>query len=51
VQPLWRSPLKSEGQESLGHVRHVGGAGDGDAGGDGMGGGGVFGVAGRERRG
>jgi len=43
--------LKSEGQESLGHVRYVGEAGDGDARGDCMGGGGVFSMARRERGG
>jgi len=43
--------LKSGGQESLGCVHHIGGAGDGDIGGDGMGGGGVFGMAGRGREG
>ena len=35
----------------MGHVRHVGGARDGDTRGNGMGGGGVFGTAGRERGG
>ena len=46
MQPLWRSPLKSGGQESLGRVRRAGGAGDGDTRGDGTGGGGVFSTAG-----
>ena len=35
----------------MGHVRCVGGAGDGDTGGDGTGGGGVFDMAGRGREG
>ena len=35
----------------MGHVRHIGGAGDGDARGDGTGRGGVFSAARREREG
>ena len=51
MQPLWHSPLKSDGQESLGRVCRIDGAKDGDARGDGTGKGGVFGAARRERGG
>jgi len=42
---LWCFPLKSRGQESLGHVCHTSGAGDGDTRRDGTDGGDVFGMA------
>jgi len=46
---LLRALITSGGQESLGHICHIGGVGGGDTGGDGIGRGGVFGMAGRGR--